>query len=98
MIVVVAISQTASVANAQQGFGEIFCYAMTSTGLVGRCSVLVADKTIAAFIHTDSSKTTKMCRDIVDIIDQYRTASKGWRLKIYSPFNHGVPLASCRFR
>lgn len=98
MIVVAAISQTASVANAQQGFEEIFCHAMTGTGLVGRCSVLGADKTIAAFIHTDSSETTKMCRDIVDMIDQYPTASKGWRLKIYSPFNHGVPLASCRFR
>ena len=78
MMIVAAILPTASVANAQQGFGELFCHAMTGTGLGGRCSVLGADKTIAAFIHIDSSEATKMCRDIVDMIDQYRKASKGW--------------------
>ena len=98
MMVAAAISQIASVAKAKQSFGEFLCQAMTRTGMVDRCSVLAAEKTVAAFIRTDSSEAAKMYRGVVELNDQYHTTSKGWSLSIYSPFNHGVPLASCRFR
>jgi len=82
---------------AQTKFGELFCTAMRDSGLVIRCSSLNSEKVVAAFIHTNSSEAATMCSGIVKMIRNYKTDYRGWRLKIYSPYDRSVPLSTCSF-
>ena len=84
-------------AIARDSFGDVFCEAMRGTGLVMRCSVLNAERAVVSFIHTDSTETASMCRGIVNMIKARRVPSGGWTLRIHSPFDRSVPLATCRF-
>ena len=93
-IAIVAIQQQAT---ADAEFGDKICKTMRGTGMVARCSSLDANKIISAFIHTSSEEASSMCKGIVRETSHYTRSGKGWTLRIYSPFDRSVPLASCRF-
>lgn len=82
------------------GSAYVVCEAMKNTGLTTRCDVRGWGKTVDVRMDTSSGQAREICGGVAS---QTRSgeltalATKGWKLRIFSPYSGDEPIAVCNF-
>src|SRR5437868_6119227 len=71
------------------------CQTIRKTAVVSDCEVNGTDRSIDAWINTNTTEARKMCADVVRLLKGVTNFSEAWQLRIFPPSNREHPLATC---